>query len=85
MIDVSWKRMLLLVVVEMMVELLLWMRLLHRWRRLLNDHRRRLFADRLFLLLLVAGLDFDRRRIGVGRNDRRSASSGHFRRSGRWN
>lgn len=82
MIDVSWKRMLLLlmllVVVEMMVELLLlqllWMRL-HRGRRLLNQHRR--FADR-FLLLLV-GFDFDRWRVSIGRNDRRSTGGSHFR------
>lgn len=76
---------LMVVVLEMMVELLR-MRLVHWWRRLLNDDRRRLlFADRLFLLLLV-GFDFDRWRVGVGRNDRCSASSCHFRRSwNRWN
>lgn len=83
MIDVSWKRMLLLLLllvveVKVMVELLLllqlWMRL-NRRRRLLNDHRR--FADR-FLLLLLVGFDFNRWRVGIGRNDRCSAGSSHF-------
>lgn len=88
MIDVSWKRMLLLLVLmlvvdEVMVELLLlqlWMRL-HRRRRLLNDHR--WFTDRLLFLLLV-GFNFNRWGIGIGRNNRRPACSSHFR-CRRWN
>lgn len=49
-----------------------------RWW-LLKKHLLWRFADRLFLLLLLVGFDFYRRRIGVGRNYRRSACRGHFR------
>lgn len=76
--------MLLRMVVEVMVKLLLLLlqlqMRLHRRRRLLNDHRR--FADRLLLLLLV-GFDFNRWCVGIGRNDRCSTSSSHFRYSRR--
>lgn len=75
--------MLLGLMVEVMVHLLLmlmlllqlWMRLLHRRRRLLNHHRRRFYG---LLLLLIVGWQFDRWRIGIGRNDRCSASSSHL-------
>lgn len=51
------------------------------WRLLKHLHLLLLwrFADRFNLLLLLVRFDFDRRGIRVGRYDRSSAGSGHFR------
>lgn len=61
MIDISWKRVWMMEGMWWrmlhLVLLQLWMRLLYRGRRLLNDHLLLLFTDRLFLLLI--GFNFD--------------------------